>query len=631
MAPLAQPSKFTVALQSNQDIPGPRGARCRLLTVPALRERVIPAWRVRNMLEERANEGDGHVQDRSAGADPAPARDGAVSRETPDLFGAFPRLEPEQVFRLQASGRRVRTQPGEVLYREGDIDYDFIVLLAGTAEIVEDYGRDHHVVGVHGPGRFLGEIGLLTGQAAFVTAVVAEPGEALSVPCDALRALVAEDSLLGDLVLRAYLIRRSLLVESGVGFTILGSCFSADTRRLREFAARSRLPHRFVDLDEDDAAEQLLTQLSIRPDDTPVVIWRGETVLRNPTNAALARVVGLPAPSTRRSICDLLVIGAGPAGLAASVYAASEGLSTITVDAIAAGGQAATSSRIENYLGFPSGISGGELAERAVVQAEKFGVRFTVPGRAEGIESRDGHHVVHVVDGPSVSARTVLIASGVRYRRLDVPRIEDFEGSGVHYAATEVEAQTCQDERVTVVGGGNSAGQAALFLAQRARGVALVVRHDDLTKDMSRYLADRISRNERIEVWLGTQVRELVGYPSLEGVVVERNTTGRRETLESRSLFVFIGADPHSGWLSDRVALDDRGYVITGPGAAPSRRRELDRGQSSPSMFETSLPGVFAVGDIRSGSIKRVASAVGEGAMAIRLVHEHLARVGGPR
>jgi thioredoxin reductase (NADPH) len=582
------------------------------------------------MLAVAATEGDGHVQDRSAGADPAATQARTVSRETPDLFGAFPRLEPEQLFRLEASGRRVRTQRGEALYREGDIGYDFVVLLAGTAEMIEDYGRGHHVVGVHGPGRFLGEIGLLTGQAAFVTAVVAEPGEALLVPVDALRALVVEDSLLGDLVLRAYLIRRSLLVESGVGFTILGSCFSTDTRRLREFAARSRLPHRFVDLDADDTAEQLLTELSIRPEDTPVVIWRGETVLRNPTNAELARVVGLPAPSSRRSMCDLVVIGAGPAGLAASVYAASEGLSTITIDAIAAGGQAATSSRIENYLGFPSGISGGELAERAVVQAEKFGVRFMVPGRAKGIESYEGHHVVHVADDSSVSARAVLIASGVKYRRLDVPRIEDFEGSGVHYAATEVEAQTCQDEQVTVVGGGNSAGQAALFLAQRARGVALVVRHHDLTRDMSRYLADRIERNDRINVWLDTQVRELLGCRNLDGVVVEHNTNGRRETLDCHSLFVFIGADPHSHWLSDRVALDDRGFVLTGLHAAGLRSRALDGAPRSPSMFETTLPGVFAVGDIRSGSIKRVASAVGEGAMVIRLVHEHLTRVGGP-
>jgi thioredoxin reductase (NADPH) len=569
------------------------------------------------------------VEDGSVRTDPAAVRGSA--RETPDLYGAFPRLEPAQVVKLQGSGRRVQTQAGEVLYREGDIDYDFVVVLAGTAEIVEDYGADHQVVGVHGPGRFLGEIGLLTGQAAFVTAVVAEPGEVLFVPVDALRALVVEDPRLGDLVLRAYVIRRSMLLESGAGFTILGSCFSAHTRRLREFAARNRLPHRFVNLDEDDIAERLLTHLSIRPEDTPVVIWRGETVLRNPANADLARLVGLPAPSTRRSMCDLLIIGAGPAGLAASVYAASEGLSTITLDAIATGGQAATSSRIENYLGFPSGISGGELAERAAVQAEKFGVHFTIPGRATGIEAAAGHHVVHVAEGSSVSARVVLVASGVRYRQLDVPRIKDFEGSSVHYAATEVEAQTCVNERVTVVGGGNSAGQASLFLAQRARGVALVVRHDDLTRDMSRYLADRIRRNERIDVRLDTQVRELVGDHDLEGVVVEHNTNGRQETLESRSLFVFIGADPHSDWLSDRVALDDRGFVVTGQGAAQSRRSELDQAPSSPMMFETSLPGVFAVGDIRSGSIKRVASAVGEGAMAIRLVHEHLTRVGAPQ
>jgi thioredoxin reductase (NADPH) len=537
--------------------------------------------------------------------------------ETPDGDGAFPRLSDEQVRRLAARGERRRTRPGDILFREGDERYDFFVVLEGKVAIVQGYGGgDEQLIAVHGPRRFLGELSLLTGQAAFFTAVVREAGEVLVVPVDRLRRLVSHDAALGDLILRAYLIRRELLIGIGAGFRIVGSRFSPDTRRLREFATRNRLPHRWIDLEEDAAAETLLRELSVAPDETPVVIWSGREVLRNPSNVELARRIGLPVPRPHEAISDLVVVGAGPGGLAAAVYAASEGLTTVTLDAIATGGQAGTSPRIENYLGFPAGISGAELAERATFQAEKFGAQLSVPAEAIGLEPRDGHYAVRIADGPAVTGRTVVIATGARYCKLPVPGIERFEGTSVFYAATLIEALMCRDDPIAVVGGGNSAGQATLFLARHAQKVWLLLRSDDLGNSMSRYLADRIERNPAVEVVLHTEVREALGTELLEALVVEDNQTGERRTLPALALFVFIGAVPHTGWLGDKVALDDRGFVLTGAQASANRPSRL---------LETSLPGVLAVGDVRSGSIKRVASAVGEGAMAVKFVHDHLA------
>ena len=537
--------------------------------------------------------------------------------ETPDLDGAFPRLSEPQLQTLAAHGQRRQACPGDVLYREGDERCDFFVVLEGKVAIIDGFGGAGRVVAVHGPRRFLGELGLLTGQAAFLTAVAVEPGEVLAVPVDRLRKLVCQDVTLGDLVLRAYLTRRSMLIELGAGFRIVGSHYSPDTRRLREFAARNRLPHRWIDLERDNEAEALLRQLGIRPEETPVVIWRGEQVLRNPSNIELARVIGLPAPAPGGDRCDVVIVGAGPAGLAAAVYAASEGLATVTLDAVATGGQAGTSSRIENYPGFPSGISGSELTERTVIQAEKFGAHISVPAEATALERRDGHHLVRLGDGQAVAARTVVVATGARYRRLAVPRLEEFEGTGVHYAATHLEAQLCRGDPVAVVGGGNSAGQATIFLTEHTPRVSLLLRGGDLRQDMSRYLADRIDRNPRVEVLRHTEVRELVGDGALEAVVVEDNRTSGRRRLAARALFAFIGAEPHTRWLGDQLALDDRGFILTGDGVGRNGGRR-------PSLLETSQPGVFAVGDVRSGSIKRVTAAAGEGAMAVRLIHEYL-------
>jgi thioredoxin reductase (NADPH) len=427
------------------------------------------------------------------------------------------------------------------------------------------------------------------------------------------------DAVLGDEVMRAFLVRRWILIGHGTGLKVIGSRYSRDTRRLREFAARNRVPHQWIDLEEDASAEVLLSEFGVAPEDTPIVIWRGREVLRNPSNADLARLVGLREPAHEHTICDLVVVGAGPAGLAAAVYGASEGLHTVTVDAVATGGQAGTSSRIENYLGFPAGISGSELADRAVLQARRFGARVTVPVEARGLAQRNGHHVVSLDDGTEVEARAVVIASGVRYRKLPLPRLEEFEGSSVFYAATPMEGSLCHGVPVAVVGGGNSAGQATLFLTRHATRVRLLVREPDLEISMSRYLADRIRRNPDVELHLHTEVRDLVGDRALEAFVVEDTETHERSTLEADRLFVFIGADPHVRWLEDQLRLDAGGYIVTGAGLEGF-------GDQARALLETSRPGVFAAGDVRSGSIKRVASAVGEGSMAVRLVHDHLDR-----
>lgn len=552
----------------------------------------------------------------------------AALPETPDLDGAYPRLSQAQLDTLMAHGTRRPTHRGEVLFVEGEPSESLYVVLAGRVAVVEGYGTDEQrVVRVHGPGRFLGELSLLTGEKEFFTTVALEDGEVLVVPMEGLQAVASEDPALADHILRACFIRRTLAIGLGVGFRIVGSRYSQDTRRLRDFAMRNRLPHRFIDLESDPTAENLLRQLSVGPQDIPVVVWQ-DRVLRNPSNAELARLVGLAAVAGSESTCDLLVVGAGPAGLAAAVYGASEGLTTIAVDAVAIGGQAATSSRIENYLGFPAGISGGELADRAAIQARKFGARTSVPATAQKLTRDDGHYRIQFEDGTEVSACTVVLATGARYRKLPVPRLEEFEKTSVYYAATPMEAQLCVNDPVVVVGGGNSAGQATTFLADHVGKIRLVVREHRLDEYMSRYLADRIERDPRIEVLPHTEVRELLGDKSLEAVVVQDNESGNQRTLEARELFVFIGAAPCTDWLVGTLALDSGGYLLTGTDAARVANRDFDELGRAPLMLETSAPGVFAVGDVRSGSIKRVASAVGEGSMAVRLVHEHLATLG---
>jgi thioredoxin reductase (NADPH) len=533
--------------------------------------------------------------------------------QTPDLYGAYPRLDEYQLVELTAVGRRRAVGEGETLQRAGEIADEFLVVLEGRVVEVEDAGSERRVIAVHGPRRFLGDLGLLIGQPLFLTSVTEDAGQVLAVPIDELRELVTRDQRLADLILRAFLVRRSLQLTLGAGFAILGSRYSADTRRLRDFAARNRLPHHWIDLENDDDAERLLQELGVHRVQTPVVLWRGK-VLRNPDNQQLAELVGLRPTAPPLSVCDLVVVGAGPAGLAAAVYGASEGLATIVLDSVATGGQAGTSSRIENYLGFPAGISGTELADRAVVQCKRFGADLVVPAGAIGLGQEEGQHLVRLEGGERISGRAVVIASGVHYRRLDLPGLETVEPTSVYYAATELEANLCRGDPVVIVGGGNSAGQAAVFLSQHADQVTIVVRSNDLGQDMSRYLADRIEGIDRIRVLVRSEARAVRGRRLLEEIVIEDLKSGERQSVPAKALFVFIGSTPQVGWLSHRVELDDQGFVRTGGQLGPGRR-----------LLETSRPGVFAAGDIRSGSVKRVASAVGDGALAVRLVHEYLA------
>jgi thioredoxin reductase (NADPH) len=559
-------------------------------------------------------------------SEPGGARADPGLPETPDTYGAYPRLSDAQIAALAALGQRRSTQPAEVLFHEGERNCDFFVVLAGTVAVVEARGTpEERVISVHGHGRFLGELSLLTGEGSYYAAVATAASEVLAVPVDRLRDLVTRDPALGDLILRAYLSRRTILIGLGVGVRIVGSRYSPDARRLRDFAARNRVPSRWLDLETDPGAEALLSQLGVAPADAPIVIVHGR-LLRNPSNAELAAAIGLPAPSAPSTGCDLLVVGSGPAGLSAAVYGASDGMETLVLDETATGGQAGTASRIENYLGFPSGISGAELADRAVIQARKFGARFAVPAKATSIELSNGHYTVRLDDAAPVTARSVVIATGARYRRLDVPRLEYFEQMSVYYAASQAEALLCRDDPVAIVGGGNSAGQAAVFLSRHAAQVTLIVRERDLGEYMSRYLVDQIGRIANVHVMLGTEVRELLGDQALEAVAVADSQTRTRRVIRARALFVFIGVTPCTGWLSGLVDLDDHGFVRTGkhpPRRATDGGAEAETGWL-PSVLETSQPGMFAVGDARSGSAKRVAAAVGEGAMAIRLALERM-------
>jgi thioredoxin reductase (NADPH) len=546
---------------------------------------------------------------------------GAGLAEPVDRNGAFPRLGEDQRARLRAAGRTRAVQSGEILFREGDAGYDFFVVESGAIAIVEGYGHENRVIAVHGRHRFLGEVNLLTGSPAYLTAVVRDAGEVIQVPAGRLRALLAEDEELSNLIFRAFMSRRTILIDIGAGVKVVGSRYSQDTRRVRTFLARNRMPYHWMDVEDDAEAEALLRALGVGACETPVVVG-GEQVLRNPSNAEIASMLGFGSRGAAPPMCDLVIVGAGPAGLAAAVYGASEGLDTQVIDKVAFGGQASTSARIENYLGFPTGISGGELAERATLQARRFGARMVVPAMAVGLHSENGHYTIELADGSEVNGRTVIVATGAQYRKLALPDLERFEGVGVYYAATQAEAQLCAGDPVMIVGGGNSAGQAAMFLSHNAASCRLLIRGDDLAKSMSRYLIDELERRPQVELMTYSEVVELKGSDSLEAVVVLDNRTGERRELEARALFVFIGADPHTDWLRGHVAMDEHCFLLTGRDV---QGEDLVAYAGEPYFLETSRPGIFAVGDVHAGSIKRVASAVGEGSMAVRLVHQRLA------
>jgi thioredoxin reductase (NADPH) len=513
---------------------------------------------------------------------------------------------------------------GEYLYREGDTTYDFYALRSGAVEIVVRTEGEERLIVRHGPGNFLGELNLLTGQRVFVSARVVEAGEVIVVPRAALQQVIATNPGLGDTILAAFLARRAILLNgAAVAIRVVGSRFSPESLQIREFLARNRIPHQWLDPDGDAAVEELLRAFAVTPSELPAVIASG-VVLRRPTPGSLAGYLGLTIDSLPERCFDLVMVGAGPAGLAAAVYGASEGLRTLVIEMTGVGGQAGASSRIENYLGFPTGISGGDLTERAVVQAEKFGAHFTSPCTAAALREEAGHLIINLSDGTDVAARAVIVASGASYRRLAADRLADFEGNGVYYAATEMEGRLCAGSPVVVVGGGNSAGQAALFLAATGSPVTVVIRGNDLNASMSRYLVDRIEIDPRIEVRANSTITALEGDQTLTSVRV--STEGVDAVLPCAALFSFIGAEPAATWLSGCAALDELGFVLTDrsldEGRLDERWAVLDR---RPLPFETSYPGLFAVGDVRSGSIKRVAAAVGEGSAAVRSVHEYLA------
>jgi thioredoxin reductase (NADPH) len=533
---------------------------------------------------------------------------------------AFPRLPLDALDRLGRYGRDREVAEGEVLYVPGDDPASLFAVRSGRVRVMLDDGE---ALAEHGPGGFTGELSLLSGARPQLTAAVVEPGVLVEVTPEGVRELLDAETDLARTIVDALLARRARM-ERGEGartLRILGSRFSPETAELRRYATRMRLPHVWEDLDEHGDVDAALAQVGVEPSATPVVITP-TAILRRPTPQQLAEHLGLTYDPPDGEVLDLVVVGAGPAGLAASVYAASEGIGTLVVDGAGPGGQAGSSTLIENYLGFPSGISGRELTDRAAAQALRFGARLTSPCDVTSLEIGDPFHVLRLGDGAAIQARTVIVATGARYRRPDVPGWERFEGAGIAYAATDIEARSCDDLPVVVLGGGNSAGQAALFLASRASRVHLVARSDSLAASMSRYLVDRITRHDAIDVRTGSVVRALHGDARLERVEVE-GPEGR-ESLPCSGLFSFIGAEAATAWLPDEITLDRHGFVLTDRDLIDRSRSGTTPLSHRPLPFETSVAGVFAVGDVRHGSSKRVASAAGEGASAVRSVHRRL-------
>jgi thioredoxin reductase (NADPH) len=538
----------------------------------------------------------------------------------------FPTLTPAQIARIAAHGSVRQVRQGEVLIEAGDHTVPFFVVLRGRLEVVRPSGGAETLVTIHGPGQFTGEVNMLSGRRSLVRTRATEAGEVIELDRGNLLALVQTDSELSDIFMRAFIFRRLELIAHGMGdVVLLGSNFCAATLRAREFLSRNGHPYTYIDLDHDEGVQDLLDQFHVTEGDVPVLICRGELVLRNPTNHQIADCLGFNEEIDPSRLRDLVIVGAGPAGLAAAVYGASEGLDVLMLESNAPGGQAGSSSKIENYLGFPTGISGQELAARAYTQAQKFGTRMLIARDAQKLQCGRKPYALEIDDGSSIPARAVVIASGVQYRKLALPGLTRLEGAGVYYGATFMEAQLCAGEEVVVVGGGNSAGQAAVFLAQTAKRVHVLVRSEGLAESMSRYLIRRIEDNPAITLRTRTEIVAFEGESHLERLTWRDQRTGTTETHDIRHIFVMTGAAPSTDWLAGCLALDEKGFIKTGPDLSKEElvdaRWPLPR---LPYLLETSLPGVFAVGDVRSGSIKRVASGVGEGSIAISFVHRVL-------
>jgi thioredoxin reductase (NADPH) len=537
----------------------------------------------------------------------------------------FPTLTPAQIRRIAAHGHMRTMQSGEVLIEQGDRNVPFFVVVSGEVEIVRPSDAAETLITIHGPGQFSGEVNALSGRQALFRARATKAGQLIELDRQHMLALVQTDAELGEIVMRAFLLRRVELVAAGVGDVVLiGSNHSSGTLRIKEFLMRNGHPYSYVDLERESGVQNLLDGFNVSASEIPVVICRGEIVLRDPTNQQVADCLGFNEVVDQTQIRDLVIIGAGPAGLAAAVYAASEGLDVLVLESSSPGGQAGSSSRIENYLGFPSGISGEELASRAYNQAQKFGAQVLIAkGRRLACDHKP--YVVEVENGARIPTRTIVIATGAEYRRPPLENLSRFEGAGMYYGATFVEAQSCGGEEVIVVGGGNSAGQAAVFLSETTKRVHMLIRSAGLAESMSRYLIRRIEETPTIKLHPQTEIVALEGDNHLETVRWQNNQTGHVEEHDIRHVFLMMGANPNTRWLDGCVALDAKGFIKTGSDLSSedlgSARWPLPR---PPYLHETSLPGVFAVGDVRGGSIKRVASAVGEGSIAISFVHQVL-------
>jgi len=538
----------------------------------------------------------------------------------------FPTLTAAQIDRIRPWAKVRHVQPGEVLFQPGDEHVPFFVLLSGSLEIVQPSHAGQPVLVTHAAGNFAGEITTMSGQRAFVLGRVATEGDFLELQHEQFRALIGRDAELSEIFMRAFILRRMAIISGGLGNVILlGSRHSAATLKLREFLGRNGYPYLYRDLDTDSSSQQLLDRFNITPDQIPVTICNSVHVLRNPTIQQLADCIGLNANVDQTSIRDLIIVGGGPSGLAAAVYAASEGLDALLLETATPGGQAGSSSKIENYLGFPTGISGQELAGRALTQAIKFGADIMVAHSAMRLNCDKRPYHILLEDDTKLATRTIVIATGAQYNRPPLPNLSKFEGLGVYYGATFMESQLCEGDDLIVVGGGNSAGQAAVFLSQTARRVHILVRSQQLADTMSRYLIRRIEENPKISLHYHTEIVALEGETQLEQVTWLDKATGEQSTNNIRHVFMMTGASPRTEWLQGCLALDGKGFILTGRDidtvALSSAGWPLSR---PPQMLETSLPGVFAVGDVRAGNIKRVASAVGEGSMAISLVHRTL-------
>ena len=540
------------------------------------------------------------------------------------LSVAFPTLDKTQIGQLAGC---THAQPklfrdGQPLFAVGERNMNFFVVKSGEVEIVDYSGDEPKTITVHRPGEFTGDISHLTGLPAVVSGIARGDCEVYEITGDALRQVLNQCPAISDIVLQAFIARRQLLRESPnfTGLRVIGSRYSPDTFRVRDFLSKNRILFTWVDVENDPNVDRLLRQFGVTESDTPVVACGRMLLLRNPSNRQLADAIGIRQP-LEDLVYDLVVVGAGPAGLAAAVYGASEGLRTAILEQTAPGGQAGSSMRIENYLGFPTGLTGSELAGRAILQANKFGAHLSVPTLVNRLAFENAYTLVRLDGGETVTAKCLLIATGADYRRLGVAGADRFEGTGVYYAATLAEAHLCQGSQVVVVGGGNSAGQAAVFLSGHAHRVLIVIRGDDLYKNMSSYLVQRIEQTPNIELLCNTTIRQMNGNGHLASVDIVHSETGEEQTVETPGVFSFIGADPRTSWLPPEIERDGKGFVRTGADLARSPYWTSGR---QPLLLETSRPGVFAAGDVRSGSVKRVASAVGEGAMAVQFVHEHL-------